>query len=317
MLASNITSSFQIPHFVLICFPSIQDWQHWLSIPLVLLLLLAVVANFTILTVIRRENSLHEPMYYLLSILAVIDLVLCLTTIPKMLGILCFNMKIMNLPSCFLQMYIMNSFIAMESCTFLVMAYDRYTAICNPLMYPCVINNGFVLKAFVFIILRNSTLLLPVPVLAARLQYCSRNVVGHCFCTSAATTALACGDRTISAIYQLAIGFGLLGSDLILISLSYCMILRVVLKIQTEGAIVKAFSTCTSHVILILFFYTVLLVLIFTTKLENVILPDIPIFLNSLHFLVPPVLNPVVYGVRTKEIKQGIKKMIRNRNINS
>ncbi|XP_078515225.1 olfactory receptor 56A4-like [Lissotriton helveticus] len=297
-------------HFMLICFPNIQSWQHWLSIPLALLLLSAIVANILILAVIQRELHLHVPMYYFIALLALLDLVMCLSTIPKILGILWFNWKVIDLHACFLQMYIMNSFLASQSATFLVMAFDRYTAICNPLHYTSIISSSFVSKAFAFILLRNLLLSLAHPVLAARLPYCSRNIVENCVCGVVSVTSLACGDSTINKLYQLATGFILLGIDFICISLSYCMIFRVVMKLQAEGAAAKAFSTCTPHFILISFFYTVLLVLIFTNTMGNKIPPDVPILINVFHFVVPSAMNPIVYGLRSKDIKQGIMKMI-------
>lgn len=104
----------------------------------------------------------------------------------------------------------------------------------------------------------------------------------------------------------------LLGSDMILILLSYCFILRAVLHLQAGGAATKALSTCGSHLILILFFYTVLLVFIFTNKAEKKVPSEVPILLNVLHHLIPPALNPIVYGVRTQEIKQGIIKLFKD-----
>ncbi|XP_069059417.1 olfactory receptor 56A4-like [Pleurodeles waltl] len=308
MFIDNTTS--QISSFVLICFPSIQSWQHWLSIPLALLLLLAVGANISILAVIQREQALHEPMYYFLAFLALLDLVLCMSSTPTILGILCFNMKSINLSGCVFQMYITNSFAGMESATFLLMAYDRYTAICNPLRYPSVINGRFVAKALVFILLRNGLLFLPLPVLAVKLQYCSRTVIENCFCSNVAITRLACKDITINKVYQLVVGFGLLGSDFCIICFSYFRILWVVLHLQAKGAGAKAFSTCTHHLILISFLYTILLVWIFTNKMEKEMAPDVPIILNVLHLLIPPALNPIIYGMRTKEIKHSIMKVL-------
>ncbi|XP_069059416.1 olfactory receptor 56A4-like [Pleurodeles waltl] len=308
MVIVNTTS--QISTFVLICFPSIQSWQHWLSIPLALLLLLAVGANISILAVIQREQALHEPMYYFLAFLALLDLVLCMSSNPKILGILCFNMKNISLSGCLFQMYIMNSFVGMESATFLLMAYDRYTAICNPLRYPSVITSRFVAKALVFILLRNALLFLPLPILAAGLRYCSRTVIENCICSNLAITSLACDSITVNKVYQLVVGFGLLGSDFSIICLSYFRILWVVLHLQAKGAGAKAFSTCTPHLILISFFYTVMLVWIFTNKMEKEIAPDVPILLNVLHLLVPPALNPIIYGMRTKEIKQSVIKVL-------
>ncbi|XP_078515226.1 olfactory receptor 56A4-like [Lissotriton helveticus] len=316
MLTANATSSFQISHFVLICFPNIQSWQHWLSIPLALLLLSAIVANILILAVIQRERHLHEPMYFFIALLAILDLVVCLSTIPKILGILWFNWKLIDLHACFLQMYFVNSFVPSQSATFLVMAFDRYTAICNPLHYPSVISSRFVSQAFAFILLRNLLVGIGNPVLAARLPYCSRNIIENCICGVISVTSLACGDSTINKLYQLATGFILLGIDFIFISMSYCMIFRVVMKLQAEGAAATAFSTCTPHFILISFFYTLLLVLIFTNTMRKKIPPDVPILLNVFHFVVPSAMNPIVYGLRSKDIKQGIKKMIGKGNTN-
>ncbi|XP_069059418.1 olfactory receptor 56A4-like [Pleurodeles waltl] len=312
MSSINTTSFFQIPYFVLMCFPSIQSWQHWLSITLTFLLVIAVASNLIILEVIRREQNLPEPMYHLISFLAVLDLVLCMATIPKILGVLGFNLKVIDLPTCLLQMFAMNSLVVMECATFLFMAFDWYVAICNPLRYSSVISFRFIAKSFLFVLLRGILVYLPYPMLTARLQYCSRNVnvIEHCVCTNVAVTSLACSDRTINAVYQLVIAFGILGSDFIFICLSYCLILRVVICIPVKGAARKALSTCSSHLILISFFYTLLLVLIFTNKMEKVIVPDVPILLNVLHFIIPPALNPLVYGLRTKEMKPGIMKMI-------
>ncbi|KAF3830047.1 hypothetical protein GH733_001472 [Mirounga leonina] len=131
-LPSNYSTA-PVSEFLLFCFPNYQSWQHWLSLPLSLLFLLAMGANATLLITIWLEVSLHEPMYYLLSLLSLLDIVLCLTIIPKVLAIFWFDLRSISFSACFLQMFIMNSFLPMESCTFMVMAYDRYVAICHPL----------------------------------------------------------------------------------------------------------------------------------------------------------------------------------------
>ena len=133
MASHSNYSAPPVSEFILICFPNYQSWQHWLSLPLSLLFVLAMGANATLLITIWLEASLHEPMYYLLSLLSLLDMVLCLTVIPKVLAIFWFDLRSISVSACFLQMFIMNCFLAMESCTFMVMAYDRYVAICHPL----------------------------------------------------------------------------------------------------------------------------------------------------------------------------------------
>jgi olfactory receptor len=223
-----------------------------------------------------------------------------------------FNMKPISFVGCFLQMFIMNTFLPMESSTFLVMAYDRYVAVCHPLHYPSIITEQFVINAAIFIVFRNLLATLPTPVLAARLNYCASNMIESCICANISVAKLSCGDIHLNKLYQFVSVWCLLGSDLVLILLSYCFILRAVIHQQSGGTVTKALSTCGSHVILILFFYTILLVFIFTNKAGKKIPSEVPILLNVLHHLIPPALNPIVYGVRTQEIKQGIIKLIKH-----
>ncbi|XP_077901046.1 olfactory receptor 56A4-like [Ictidomys tridecemlineatus] len=311
VLSSNKTGT-QVIEFLRICFPGMQNTQHWLSILLAPLLVLALGANFVLLMTIWQEASLHEPMYYLLAILSLLDVILCLTVIPKVLLIFWFNMKTISFSGCFLQMFIMNTFLPMESSTFLVMAYDRYVAICHRLGYSSIITEKLVIDAAIFIIFFNLLATLPTPVLAARLNYCASNMVENCICANISVAKLSCGDIHLNKLYQFVSVWCLLGSDLVLILLSYCFILRAVTSLQSGGATTKALSTCGSHLILILFFYTLLLVFIFTNKAGKKIPSEVPILLNVLHHLILPALNPIVYGVCTQEIKQGIIKLFKS-----
>ncbi|XP_003781066.1 olfactory receptor 56A3-like [Otolemur garnettii] len=307
----NGTISNDVSNFILNCFVRSPIWQRWLSLPLSLLFLLAMGANATLLITVRMEAALHQPMYYLLSLLSLLDIVLCLTVIPKVLAIFWFDLRSIGFSACFLQMYIMNCFQGMESCTFMVMAYDRYVAICHPLRYPSIITDQFVVKAAIFILARNVLITAPIPILSARLYYCGKNVIENCICANMSVSRLSCDDVTINRIYQFAAGWTLLGSDLVLIFLSYILILRAVLRLKAVGAVAKALSTCGSHFILILFLSTILLVLVLTHVVKKQVSPDVPVFLNVLHHVIPAALNPIVYGVRTQEIKQGIQRLLK------
>ncbi|XP_064145558.1 olfactory receptor 56A4-like [Loxodonta africana] len=287
----------QVTEFLMICFPGMQNTQYWLSIPLAPLLVLALGANFVLLLAIRQEACLHQPMYYLLAILSTLVVILCLTVIPKVLLTFWFNVKSISFAGCFLQMFIMNTFLPMESSTFLVMAYDRYVAICHPLRYPSIITEQFVVNAPIFTVFCNLLVTLPTPVLAARLTYCASNVVENCICATISVARLSCEDIRLSKPYQSVSVWCLLGSDLVLILLSYCFLLRAVMHLNSGGAASKALSTCGSHLIFILFFYTLLLVFIFTNKAGKEVPSEVPILLNVLHHLIPPALNPIVYGV--------------------
>ncbi|XP_040113581.1 putative olfactory receptor 56B2 [Oryx dammah] len=309
-LRDSNSSKFQVSEFILLGFPGIHSWQHWLSLPLALLYLLALSANILILIIINKEATLHRPMYHFLGILAMVDMGMATNIMPKILAILWFNAKSISLPECFLQMYVIHTFMLMESGIFVCMAIDRYVAICRPLRYPSIINKSFVVKATVFMTVRNSLSSIPVPVLAAQRHYCSKNQIRHCLCSTLGVTSLSCDDKRINSVYQLLLAWTLMGSDLGLIIISYVLILHSVLKLHSTEAASKALSTCTSHLILILFFYTILIVLSVTHGATKTV-PLIPVLLNVLENLIPPALNPMVYAFKNKDLRHGLYKFLK------
>ncbi|XP_044934205.1 olfactory receptor 688-like [Mustela putorius furo] len=305
----NNSSMFQVSEFILMGLPGIHEWQHWLSLPLALLYILALGANILILITIQHEPSLHQPLYWLLGILAIVDIGLATTIMPKILAILWFEAKAISLPECFAQIYVIHSFMCMESGIFLCMAVDRYVAICYPLRYPSIVTEAFVIKATLSMVLRNSLLTIPVPVLAAQRHYCSRNEIDHCLCSNLGVTSLACDDITINRFYQLVLVWVIAGSDMGLVFASYALIIRSVMRLNSAEAISKALSTCSSHLILILFFYTAAIV-VSVTQLAERKLPVIPALFNVLHNVMPPAFNPMVYALRTQELRAGFQKVL-------
>ncbi|XP_004467001.1 olfactory receptor 56B4-like [Dasypus novemcinctus] len=303
------SSSIQNSHFILMGLPGIHEWQHWLSLPLALLYLLALGANLLIMITIQRELTLHEPMYHFLGILSVVDIGLATTIMPKILAIFWFDAKAISLPECFAQIYTIHCFLCMESGVFLCMAVDRFIAICHPLRYPSIVTEAFVGKATGFMVLRNGLLTIPVPVLAAQRHYCSRNEIQHCLCSNLGVISLACDDITMNKLYQLVLAWVLVGSDMALVFSSYVLILRSVLRLNSVEAMSKALSTCSSHLILILFFYSGIIVLSVTHLAEKKI-PLIPVLLNVLHNVIPPALNPMVYALRMQELRLGFQRLL-------
>ncbi|XP_069495731.1 olfactory receptor 56A4-like [Ambystoma mexicanum] len=310
-LAINSTT-FQVTEFILLGFPGFLRWQHWFSIPLTLFLLAAVVANITLVLAICREQNLHEPMYYFLCKLAVVDLSLSMVTTPKILVLLWFDATSISLTGCFTQMFFVHWLVLTESGIFVAMAFDRYVAVCNPLRYHSIVNKCLVVKFILVIIGRSLAVALPVPFLAARLNYCSEQIVKYSYCNNLAVTKLACDDISLNSMYQLTVANSVLGGDFLLICVSYCLILHAVLQLNAVGAMAKAFSTCSSHVIVILISYSALIVIAITHISDSEIMTCSAIILNVLLLIVPPALNPIVYGIRNKEINLGIRKRFSN-----
>ncbi|XP_058400619.1 olfactory receptor 56B1-like [Diceros bicornis minor] len=297
-LKGTNNSKFQVSEFILMGFPGIHSWQHWLSLPLALLYLSAIWRT------ICQDPALRQPMYHFLGILSVLDIGFATTIMPKILAIFWFDAKVISLPECFAQIYAIHCFVGMESGIFLCMAFDRYVAICHPLRYPSIVTISLILKVTLFMVLRNGLFVIPVPVLAAQCNYCSGNEIEHCLCSNLGVTSLACDDRRPNSICQLNLAWLGMGSELSLIVFSYTLILRSVLKLNSAEVASKALNTCTSHLTLILFFYTVVVV-IAVTLLAETKATLIPVLLNVLHNIIRPFLNPMVYARRTKELRAG------------
>ncbi|XP_075705348.1 olfactory receptor 56A4-like [Rhinoderma darwinii] len=294
--------------FIFICFPEIHSWD--ISGLLLFFLLVALLSNAALIVVIVFEPRLHHPMYYFLAMLSVVDLFLSTVATPKILYMLWTGSTTVTATACFSQMFFTIMWSATESSIFLVMAYDRYVAICNPLHYSSIITKQFVAKACVFILLRNMAVALPMPLLAVSLDYCSSREILHCFCENMSVEKLSCSDNTSSSIYGLVIFIVVGGTDVLLIIISYSVILRTVVVARSFSAASKAFRTCGSHLIVICMFY----ITIATTMVSNRAVKEIPrpvhVVLSLLHHLLSPALNPVVYGVMTKEIRHAIQRIL-------
>ncbi|XP_039074796.1 olfactory receptor 688-like [Hyaena hyaena] len=303
-ISQNATNSsrFQVSKFILIGLPGIHEWQHWLSLPLALMYFLALDANFLTVITVHHEHNLHQPTFQFLSILAIVDIGLATT----ILAIFWFYAKAISLHECFTQIYAVHCFINMESGIFLCMDVDRYVAIFHSLQYSSIVTEAFVVKATVFMMLRNVLLTIPVPVLAFQRHYCSKNEIDHCMCSNPGVTGLACDDITINRFYQLALAWILRGNDMILVFISYVLIFHSVLRLNFAEAIVKALSTCSSHLILIFVFYTTIVV-VSIAHLAGKAVPIFSVLRNVLNIVIPPVINTLVYALRAQELRVGFQ----------
>ncbi|XP_068121774.1 olfactory receptor 56A1-like [Hyperolius riggenbachi] len=299
--------------FTFICFPEVQSWD--IGSLFMVLLMVAVVCNVMLLFILLIEPKLHHPMYYFMAMLAMVDILLSNVTSTRTLLTLWTNVKTISETSCFSQMFFTTFWSAMESSIFLFMAYDRYVAICNPLHYPTIITNAFVVKACMFIIVRNTLIALPIPVMASRLDYCSSREVRHCFCENMTVEKLSCSDYSASRVYGILAFVLVGGTDLFLIIVSYALILRAVVAARSLSAASKAFRTCASHLIVISIFY----ILSALSMSSNQTLSGLPhsghVIFSLLCHLLPPALNPFVYGVLTREIRRTIQRIIAKRKL--
>nr|XP_028581356.1 putative olfactory receptor 52P1 [Podarcis muralis] len=308
MAMANLTHSWP-PTFFLQGIPGLEAYHMWLSVPVSCIYVVIIAGNCTILLVVATEPALHRPMCYFLCMLAAIDLAASTSALPKMLCIFWFQGGEIQAVACLAQMFFIHALCMMESAVLLGMALDRYVAICFPLRYSSFFSSSLVAKMAVAGIVRGTLLMAPCPFLIRRLSYCRTNVIRHTYCEHMAVVKLACGDTSINRTYGLSVALIVIGGDLLCIGLSYFFIVRAVLRLSSREARHKAFGTCGSHLCVILISYSPALFSFFTHRFGHSVAPHIHILLANLYLLFPPMLNPIVYGVRTKEIRERVTRV--------
>ncbi|XP_027798621.1 olfactory receptor 52A5-like [Marmota flaviventris] len=309
MLTFN--GSFFMPSvFTLVGIPGLESVQCWIGIPFCTMYVIAVIGNSLILVIIKKENSLHIPMYIFLAMLAATDMALSTCILPKMLGIFWFHWPEISFDACLLQMGLVHSFQGTESGVLLAMALDRYVAICNPLRHATVFSQKLLTHLGVGVTMRSAILSLPsLLLIKCRLKLYQTTVISHSYCEHMAVVKLAAEDIRVNKIYGLFVAFAILGFDIIFITMSYVRIFVTVFQLPQKEARVKAFNTCVAHICVFLPFYLLAFFSFFTHRFGSHIPPYVHILLSNLYLLVPPFLNPIVYGVKTKEIRRHVWKM--------
>ncbi|XP_039376552.1 olfactory receptor 52E4-like, partial [Mauremys reevesii] len=303
MSDSNTTNFTNPSTFILLGIPGLEAAHIWISIPFCTMYAIAILGNFTILFIVKREPSLHEPMFYFLCMLAVTDLVMSTSTVPKMLSIFWFNSREISFSACLTQMYFVHSLSGMESGILVAMALDRYVAICHPLRYSTILTNSVVAKIGLAVVLRSGLLVLPLPVLIRQWPYCRTNIIPHFYCRHMAVVKVACADFRVNSYYGLFDLFSEIGMDLVFITVSYTLILRAIFRLPTKDARVKTFGTCISHLCAISALYIPDLFSSLMLRFGHNVPLYVLILITGVYHLVPPVLHPIIYGVRTKQIR--------------
>ncbi|NWW92236.1 O52M1 protein, partial [Rhynochetos jubatus] len=290
--------------------PGLQHLHHWISIPFCIMYLITLAGNCTLLCMIKADPSLHQPMFLFLSMLAVIDLVMSTSITPKMLDIFWFRSTAISLDACLTQMYFVHTFSAMESGVLVAMAFDRYVAVCNPLRYLSILTNRVVAAIGLASLLRALVFMSPLTFQIHHQPLCSPAVVDHSYCEHMAVLKLACGDATSSNIYSVSVSTYVSSFDSLLIALSYGLILRVVLSLSSPQARKKAISTCSSQLCVTALFYIPGLLSIYMERYHQDLPPYVQVLLADLYLLIPPALNPLIYGIRMKKIRDGVWRVI-------
>ncbi|XP_021508830.2 olfactory receptor 51J1-like [Meriones unguiculatus] len=296
--------------FILVGIPGLEAEHIWISVPFCLMYISIFLGNGAILHVIRTDASLHQPMYLFLAMLALAEVGVSASTLPTVLGIFLFDTAEITFEACLLQMFFIHSFSIVESAVLLAMSVDRFVAIYSPLRYTAILTLPRIFGTGAVTGLKSVILMAPLPVLLRRLPFCGHNALSHSYCLHPNLIHLPCGDISINNIYGLFIVTSTFGLDSLLIVVSYGLILRTVLGIATGEGRKKALNTCGSHVCAVLAYYVPMIGLSMVHRFAHHVSPLLQTMMANAYLFLPPVINPIVYSIRTKEIRRGIIRML-------
>lgn len=286
--------------------PGLEAQHGWFSILFFTMYIVAIVGNSLIMAAVQTNPALHDPMYLFLSMLAVTEVGVSVSTLPTVMGILWFNAFQVDFDGCLSQMFFIHTFSCMESGVLLAMSYDRFVAIYNPLRYTTILTLPRIICMGLGITLKSVTLMASLPVLLRQLPYCHTNILSHSYCLHSDLIQLPCADTKLNSILGLAIVLATFGLDSLLIVVSYILILYTVLGIASGEGRWKALNTCVSHICAVLVYYVPMIGVSVMHRAAKHASPLTHTLMSNIYLFVPPVLNPIIYSVKTKPIRQGI-----------
>ncbi|XP_075393594.1 olfactory receptor 7A5-like [Tenrec ecaudatus] len=296
-----------IPEFILLGLSEEAELQPLLFGLFLSMYLVTFTGNLFIILAIATDSHLHTPMYFFLSNLSFADICFTSTTIPKMLMNIQMQNKVITYEDCITQMYFFLFFAGLDNFLLTVMAYDRFVAICHPLHYTVIMNPrscGLLLLASWVLSFLHSAL---NALMVLQLSFCTELEISHFFCELNQVVQLACSDTFLDDLVMY-LTTGILGViPLTGILFSYMKIVSSILKIASAGGKYKAFSTCGSHLSVVSLFYgTALGVYLSSTTVENSRATAIA---SVMYTVATPMLNPFIYSLRNKDIKQALRKL--------
>nr|XP_004657349.3 olfactory receptor 2G2-like [Jaculus jaculus] len=302
------TNDSSLTGFILLGFSDHPRLQKILFVLILIFYLLTILGNTTIILVSCLEPQLHTPMYFFLCHLSFLDLCFTSSVIPQLLVNLREPTKAITYSGCVAQLYISLALGSTECVLLAVMSYDRYMAICRPLRYPVLMHPQLCMALAALSWLSGVATTLVQSTLTLQLPFCGHRFVDHFICEVPVLLKLACVDTTFNQaeLFVASVIFLIVPVSLILVS--YGCIVQAVLKIKSAAGRQKAFGTCSSHLMVVVIFYgTIIFMYLQPAKSQS---KDQGKFVSLFYTVVTPMLNPLIYTLRNKEVKGVLKKIL-------
>ncbi|XP_068110997.1 olfactory receptor 6B1-like [Hyperolius riggenbachi] len=295
-----------VKEFFLVGFSSLHQFHNVIFYVALLAYIICILGNICIIILVRTHPTLHTPMYFFITTFAVLEIMFVSVTIPNLLSLLVKVDNSISVFGCFIQMYALNALGETECFLLALMVFDRYLAINSPLHYSTIMSNTFCFELSVLPWLAGFIISFIPVIFTVLLDYCGPNEIDQFFCDLAPLQNLACSDPLISNFATMSAAISSVMSPFILIVVLYIKIIQVILQIKSNAGKKKAFSTCSSHLIVACMFYSTVIIVYIKPKGSHY-----DKFLALMYTVVTPMLNPYIYTLRNTEVKKAFKKLIK------
>ncbi|XP_056424964.1 olfactory receptor 11L1-like [Hyla sarda] len=294
-----------VTEILLLGFQNLHSFKISFFLLLLLIFCVTICGNLLIIVVVSYSRSLHSPMYFFLTQLSFSDILLSTTIVPNMLHVVLYEGRSLPFIDCLVQFMFFTFSEALECLLLTVMSYDRYQAICNPLHYSSVMDLTFCLKAVLLCWVMTFALILTQTVTMSQLQFCGPNIIDHFFCDLDPILELSCSDTFYIKLVDMILAAPYVIFPFMVIMVSYIYIIVTILKIPSTTGRQKTFSTCSSHLAVVSLYYgSIICIYLFPNK------GNVKKILSLFYTVVTPLLNPMIYSLSNREVKQAFKKML-------
>ncbi|KAM3922947.1 olfactory receptor 5A2-like [Leptodactylus fuscus] len=301
------TNHTTVTRFILLGFSRIMEHQVFLFPVFLCMYIITVAANLSIIITYKLSPSLHTPMYFSLANFSILEILYISCTVPRMLSDLLSECKVISFSACAIQMYCVLLFGGTECYMLAAMAYDRYNAICHPLLYTQIMSDIVCIQQVIGSYVISAANALIHTALTFSLPFCGSNEIDHFFCDVPPILELSCQDIWVNELVIFVVGGCVIIGSFIVTIMSYMKIISKIIKLRSTLSKNKTFSTCSSHLIVVTIFYGSGIFMYFRpsssykTGQNSVV--------SLMYTIIAPLLNPFIYSLRNKDVKSNMKKM--------
>ncbi|XP_063302591.1 olfactory receptor 5AS1-like [Pelobates fuscus] len=308
----NVINQTIVTEILLLGFQDLPNIKTLVLFFLLIFPIVTICGNILIIWLVASNSSLQSPMYLFLTQLSITDLLITTAIVPNTLYIIFSEGDTISFYGCIIQFYFFACSEASECFILSVMAFDRYLAICNPLRYRSLMNPIVCVKLVIVTWLLSFSIELGVIISTIQLQFCGPNVIDHFFCDLVPLIELSCSDTSFIEMEVLILCIPVTVTPLISIAVFYVYIVQAALRISTTNGRSKVFSTCSSHLTVVIIFYgTILGIYMLPTKNKSMTVNKMA---SLLYTVLTPMINPIIYCLRNEDIKNAVKKSFGNIN---